>query len=321
MDKIIVDESKANVNLDKLDSYFNRVLDKYFDADGKIIPKYFEETNCYNCGSKQILSEFTHHRFKHVRCKVCGMVYVSPRFKEDIVHSLYSEQDYAEFFKIKLVPTVDYRRNVLAVNKYKQFIAVTGKKPARVLDVGSGLGEMLSVFSENGWETTGIEFNEFAANFSKERFNLNIIQESIFKYEPDQKYDVIMLWGVLEHFTNPQSVLKKVHTFLNDGGVLLLEVPSADSLLVRHAERMELEVDRIIEGDRHIMLFSLRGLLEMTAENGFGSLSLFSNGLDISTLNRLKFKNKLGLKEVNMLQAVLDESFQGDLLRGYFRKK
>jgi len=316
----MIDESKINPNINKLHNYFDNVLEKYFDGE-EPIQTYFENVKCYNCGSTEIINEFVVNRFRHVRCKKCGMVYVSPRFKESITHDLYSESDYTEYYKIKLIPSIDYRRDVLAVNKYKQ-IMDNFEKPGKVLDIGCGLGEVLSVFKENNWDCTGIEFNNFAAGFARDKFGLNIINESIYNIESSEKYDLIMLWGVLEHFYNPLQVLEKIHGLLKDDGLLLLEVPSADSVMVRYYEGINGKaVDRIIEGDRHIMLFSVRGFIEMTEKSGFNLAKLRSNGLDISTLNRLEMDNILDISQVNTMQQLIDESFQGDLLRGFFKKK
>jgi hypothetical protein len=130
-----------------------------------------------------------------------------------------------------------------------------------------------------------------------------------------------MLWGVLEHFFKPLDILKKVNELLKDNGLLLLEVPSADSILVRYYEKTSKPVDRIIEGDRHLMLFSLRSFTEMTDRAGFFADEIKSNGLDISTLNRLELNNALTNSQANEIQQLLDNSMQGDLLRGFFKKK
>ncbi|MCZ7401443.1 MAG: class I SAM-dependent methyltransferase [Candidatus Methanoperedens sp.] len=315
----MIDEKKINQNIDKLHIYFNKILEKYF-VNGKPISKYFEETSCYNCGSSEISNSFPVNRFTHVRCKNCQMVYVNPRFKESFAHDLYNEKDYTEFYKIKLIPSIDYRRNVLAVNKYNQIMRFFDK-PGNVMDIGSGLGEVLSVFKERGWDSLGIEFNEFAANYSRTEFGLKIVNKSIFDFDSSEKYDLIMLWGVLEHFFEPRKVLEKAYELLNDDGLLVLEVPSADSVLVRYYERTLKSVDRIIEGDRHLMLFSLRSFKEITEKAGFSPVEIISNGLDISTLNRLELGNTINLSHINELQKLLDDSMQGDLMRGFFKKK
>jgi 2-polyprenyl-3-methyl-5-hydroxy-6-metoxy-1,4-benzoquinol methylase/ribosomal protein S27E len=315
----MIDESKINPNIDKLHRYFDSVLSKYFQGE-KPIEKYFEDVPCYNCGSTETVTEFTVNRFRHVRCKTCGMVYTNPRLKESITHDMYSESDYSEFYKIKLIPAIEYRKNVLATRKYNQ-IQEHFKKPGRVLDIGCGLGENLSVFKDNGWDCTGVEFNSFAADYARNTFGLNIINKSIYDFDTASKYDLIMLWGVLEHFFDPKKVLRSVHSLLNPDGLLVLEVPSADSVMVRYYEATQKTVDRIIEGDRHIMLFSVRSFREMLENTGFSVLDISSNGLDASTLNRIEMANILDLAAVNRMQDLFDESLQGDLLRGFFRKR
>ncbi|MDY6917839.1 MAG: class I SAM-dependent methyltransferase [Chloroflexota bacterium] len=315
----MIDESRINPNLEQLRLHFDSALGKYFRS-GAPIPQYFEATGCYNCGHHEVSTSFTINRFTHVRCDNCGMVYVNPRLKDSIAHNLYSEDTYADFFRIKLIPSIEYRRNVLAVNKFSQ-IAKYFEQPGKVLDVGSGLGEVLSVFQEKGWDCTGIELNEFAAEYARTTFGLNIVNRTVYDFDSRDKYDVIMLWGVLEHLYEPLQILAKVHDLLHDNGILVLEVPSADSVLVRYCEISSREVDRIIEGDRHLMLFSVKSFIEMPGKAGFHPIEIRSNGLGISTLNRLELNNELNLGQVNGLQALLDRSLQGDLLRGFFRRE
>lgn len=318
---MLVDEKKINPNIAELYNHFIKKMSKYFDSNGCPRLEYFEDVNCYNCGSKEYSSEFKANNFRHVRCALCGMIYVNPRFKESIAHNLYDEADYTEYFKIKLIPAIDYRRNVLAVNKYNQ-ISEYFNDAGKALDIGCGLGEVLSVFKENKWDCTGVEFNKFAASYASDKFGIKVINKSIFDIEESSssKYDLIMLWGVLEHFYDPKKILQKINKLLNPGGLLLLEVPSADGMLVRFVESTSKPVDRIIEGDRHIMLFSLRALKQMTKSCGFTSDKIISNGLDVATINRLYLNDFLNKESVNKFQSALDESFQGDLLRGFFRK-
>lgn len=312
----MIDERKINPNLEKLNEHFDKALDKYFDS-GHPKQEYFEEATCYNCGSDEVKGHFTVKRFRHNRCRHCGMVYVSPRLKEEVVGKLYSSRLYDELYKLKLIPAVDYRRNVLAVRKYEQIMQYC-KKKGKVLDIGCGLGEVLSVFKESGWECTGVETNNFASNYARRIFNLNIIEDDIYTAKIGGQYDVIMMWGVLEHFYRPIEILEKCRGLLVDDGILVVEVPNADSLLVRYCEKTNTDVDRIIEGDRHIMLFSLQGLKEMMTRAGFHSVNIVSNGLDVSTLNRIKLNGALNLDQVNKIQSLLDDSLQGDLLRGFF---
>lgn len=81
--------------------------------------KFFENVSCYNCGSTEYVSEFTINWFRHVRCACCGMVYVTPRLKEKILHGSYNEDDYNASYKFKLMPALNYRHEVIGKRKYK----------------------------------------------------------------------------------------------------------------------------------------------------------------------------------------------------------
>jgi len=315
----VISTCELNPNLDKIHQHYEKVLSRYFKQDGSPRDEYFENVSCYNCGETGYRSEFTVNRFRHVRCAGCGMVYVNPRLKESILHDSYNEDDYNAAARYKLIPAVDYRREVIGRRKYAQ-IAAYFEKPGKILDIGCGLGELLSIFQENGWDCLGVEFNELSAGYAREKFGLNIMRESILDFQSDKrKFDCIMLWGVLEHFTQPVSVLEKVHELLRRGGLLVLEVPNGDSLLVGYYEKYGGYIDRIIEGDRHIMLFSAEALRRMTERCGFKPVHLQSNGLDIDTLLRLN-NQPCDPQLISQVQSVIDAMLHGDLLRGFWRK-
>lgn len=316
---VTIDARATNPNLDALYRHFYERLAPFFDADGKPKPGCFEVVACYHCGQTDIRSEFVAARFRHVRCAECGMVYVTPRLKAGLLHDSYDEEGYADYYRLKILPSLQYRREVIGRRKYEQVMRFDSG-PGTVLDIGCGVGDLLSVFKDKGWTCRGIEFNRFAASFARETFGLDVVAQSVMDLDSmGAQYDCVMLWGVLEHFTEPLAVLKKLHGMLKPEGLLVLEVPSGDSVLVRYVERFGGKVERIIEGDRHNMLFSVKALREMTERAGFRLFHLQSNGLDVDTVLRMN-EASLPADLVGRLQASIDEGFCGDLLRGFWRK-
>ncbi|MDD5292673.1 MAG: hypothetical protein PHY46_05805, partial [Candidatus Omnitrophica bacterium] len=151
---------KINPNLSELSNYYSEKTRKFFNKGGDFKSECFEEVKCYYCDSDKYVCEFyDKYGFRHIRCSVCGTVYVNPRLKQKIVHDLYSESDYTQYYKIKLLPALEYRKNVLGIRKYEQIISLLSKKRGRVLATGCGLGDILSVLNENKWDVLGIEFN------------------------------------------------------------------------------------------------------------------------------------------------------------------
>ena len=312
-----MDEKLTSGNVEELNERFERSLDKYFEKDDIIKPEFIEYIYCPNCKTKKG-NTFKQKRFTYKRCDECQMVYSVPRFKKEINTEIHSQESYKDHYKNKVIPTINYRRNVLAKNKYKQIMQFF-KKPGSVLDIGCGLGEVLSAFKENGWESTGIDFNDFAVEYAKKNFELEINKHDIFEMSQEGQYDLVMLWGVIEHVYEPDLLLKKCNSLLKNDGLLVVEVPSADSLLVRYCETVGEEAHRTFESARHIMLFSRRSLLDMCKRNGFTCKKLLSNGLDISTIVRMK-NLEMDQHQIDKIQHILDVSLQGDLFRGFFSK-
>jgi len=51
-------------------------------------------------------------------------------------------------------------------------------------------------------------------------------------FEIEEKFDVITLFHVLEHFDDPRAVLKQLKSMLAKGGIIVIEVPNADDALL-----------------------------------------------------------------------------------------
>jgi len=312
-----VDEGITSGNINELNMRFENFLDIYFDANDELKPIFSELVNC-PCCNKSDGKSFKQKRFNYIRCENCDMIYVSPRLKEDLNKEIHSQERYMEHYKYKLIPSIDYRRNVLAENKYKQIMNFFSQ-PGKVLDIGCGLGEVLSVFQENGWECTGVDFNQFAIDYAREHFGINVINKDIFEYDQESEFDLIMLWGILEHTYQPEKIVQKAYALLKKRGMLLIEVPSSESLLVRYCEMTGKEAYRTFEAGRHQMLFSRKAITEICEKSGFRLEKLVSNGLDISTISKM---NNMGtpLQTINKMQKILDDSLQGDLLRVFLTK-
>ena len=55
--------------------------------------------------------------------------------------------------------------------------------------------------------------------------NVKFILKDIFDYNDSEKYDFITVGEVIEHLEDPLSLLKKIHSFLNDNGTVYLTTP------------------------------------------------------------------------------------------------
>jgi len=104
----------------------------------------------------------------------------------------------------------------------------------RLLDLGCWVGYLLAAARDRGWEVTGVEPSDFAADFARERLGLPIVQADLLTAElAPASFDAIVLGDVLEHLTDPLAALEHIATLLAPGGVLYLALPDAGSRLAR----------------------------------------------------------------------------------------
>lgn len=100
----------------------------------------------------------------------------------------------------------------------------------KLLDVGCGRGYFLKVMRDRGWEVRGVEQFEPLARHARHEFQLAVESDVSALSSNHDAFNLITLWHVLEHFTDPAKMLTSFHSLLAPGGVLYAEVPNIDSI-------------------------------------------------------------------------------------------
>ncbi|MDB3916014.1 class I SAM-dependent methyltransferase [Gammaproteobacteria bacterium] len=100
------------------------------------------------------------------------------------------------------------------------------KYKAKLLDFGCGRGEFLKGFIDMGVEGHGVDFTNAAKKFCP---NAEIKQADIendgLPY-PDNYFDIVFSKSVIEHFHNPDILVKEIHRCLKPGGLAIILAPS-----------------------------------------------------------------------------------------------
>jgi SAM-dependent methyltransferase len=60
--------------------------------------------------------------------------------------------------------------------------------------------------------------------------DITVIENDLFKYHPDQKYDLVLSCGLIEHFKDTKDILERHLEFLKPGGTLFITLPNFRSL-------------------------------------------------------------------------------------------
>jgi 2-polyprenyl-3-methyl-5-hydroxy-6-metoxy-1,4-benzoquinol methylase len=153
------------------------------------------------------------------RCDECGFAFFDPSlagngaFYEQLERPGYYSPERPEFRR-----TTDF----------------AGRKGLRrVLDVGCGSGAFLDLAREAGCETFGLELNPTAAAKAEQKGH-NIFNEPLERLSVNSTggyFDLITLFQVLEHLSNPVSMLKSAVELVRDGGYVAIAVPSEEGVL------------------------------------------------------------------------------------------
>jgi 2-polyprenyl-3-methyl-5-hydroxy-6-metoxy-1,4-benzoquinol methylase len=140
-----------------------------------------------------------------------------------------------------------------------------GEKRGRLLDVGCGNGNYLSLMKKLGWEVFGIDPDERAVKEAQKVFGLAIHAGSLESARyPDAYFDAITLHHVIEHVPDPLDLLKECRRTLKPQGKIFVMTPNIDSL----GHRTFAESWRGLEIAFHLHIFSIRALATCFERSG-----------------------------------------------------
>ena len=97
----------------------------------------------------------------------------------------------------------------------------------KILDVGCGGGIICEPLARLGAKVTGIDFapnNIIAAktHSKKNKLKINYINKDIEKSKLDEKFDIILMFEVLEHLDNWKKTIKNIKKNLNKNGLIII---------------------------------------------------------------------------------------------------
>jgi SAM-dependent methyltransferase len=108
--------------------------------------------------------------------------------------------------------------------------------PGRLLDVGSGLGDLLALAGRRGWDAWGVEPNAWAVERAEEvapgRTFYGDLDKCVLAEEP-AAFDAVTCLDVIEHLRRPLETLEMIRHCLRPGGLLAATTPNTDSWLRR----------------------------------------------------------------------------------------
>ena len=193
-----------------------------------------------------------------VRCRRCGLQYVNPRLRGDLILTSYTEGEDATY-----VSQLAARERTFdaALTEIERLAGGRG----RLLDIGTAAGAFVAAAVRRGWDAEGCEPNRWLGEWGSRHYGIRIRQGSVFDqaYAPGS-FDVVTLWDVIEHTPDPRAVLDRCRELLKPGGLLIVNYPDIGSWIARALGRRWLFLTSV-----HLWYFDRATVTRLLESAGF----------------------------------------------------
>jgi 2-polyprenyl-3-methyl-5-hydroxy-6-metoxy-1,4-benzoquinol methylase len=159
-----------------------------------------------------------------VQCRQCGMIYNNPQPEPAALLSLYTKIADPGYLKERQSRELTFKGSLVQLHKFS-------KPPGKLLDIGCFTGMFMYVAAKEGWDVAGLELSSWAANIARNASLGPIYEQPLEQLQlPENHFDVITLWDVIEHLTNPADTLAAAYRLLKPGGIIAFSTHMIDSL-------------------------------------------------------------------------------------------
>ena len=193
----------------------------------------YEVKNCL-CDFRSFSRIFSYDRYglwhPTVICKRCGLIQSNPRLLNVEYDKFYSSDEYRYLYEGENFLDLCKLRYGSSNHIFKQLFSIISDLGLHsILEFGCGGGWNLLPFYEAGYKVKGYDYS-FSLAFLGKSYGLDIINGSYDELQQnDDKFDVIILNHVIEHFTDLFYSLNFIIRYLNNNGIVYIAVPNIDN--------------------------------------------------------------------------------------------
>jgi 2-polyprenyl-3-methyl-5-hydroxy-6-metoxy-1,4-benzoquinol methylase len=147
-----------------------------------------------------------------------------------------------------------------------------------LLDVGTHVGQFLTIAAARGWRAEGLELNPRTAAHARRATGAPVHQVDVRELAAARRrFDAVTITDVLEHIPDPGATLQGIGRLLSPGGWIAVKVPNGPNQLRKEQVRAALgRASRVSVADNlvHVNHFSDEALSTALARAGFRDIEV-----------------------------------------------
>jgi len=202
----------------------------------------------------------------------------------DEVNSTYDKDYYDRGNKGYLMRLID------RFSFWDRYLTLGLEKNDRILEIGFGEGKFLRELNERRFRVWGVEKSEYAREKMKMALGEDKVYEDVDMIK--EKFEVVVMYHVLEHIRDPKKYIKKILNILTPEGRLIVRVPNINSWEALLAGKEWYHLDY----PNHQILFSEAGLVKMFEDSGYKDIKSRNYFGEYRQVFGYSILSKLGIK-------------------------
>jgi SAM-dependent methyltransferase len=194
--------------------------------------------SCPTCESTRSTDAFEKGGYAYRRCPDCRCLFVAGDLNAAAVYANYSEAYYESDASTNDerhgYPSYRGARDSLdkgfaaRVDLVRQYV-----EGGSLLEAGAAYGFFLKA-AEPHFDVAGVEVSAYAAEVARRETQVPVVHGSIEQAGfPDHRFDVVVMWDVIEHLMRPLDALREIRRLLKPGGYLFVSTDDASHWLPR----------------------------------------------------------------------------------------
>jgi SAM-dependent methyltransferase len=169
-----------------------------------------------------------------MKCSLCGLVIQDLGWDEERLRRYY-EEEYQSTNSLVTgkvqTPQEHFEDRTQTIGSVFNQISPLLSRSIKVLEVGCGAGELLSLIRPHVADCAGVELNTSLTDFIKGKLGIRAYAGDVNKINIKEKFDLIISIATLDHLPNPFETLSCMKKLLTPLGKIYIEVPNIDEAL------------------------------------------------------------------------------------------